>query len=111
MTNYRSLAKQPRRFLALTGYTIKEFEHLLPYFRAEFECYVETHTLAGKERSKRRYSAYKNSPLPTIEDKLLFILVYLKQGVTQEVHGTLISVAVIPQARPPAMIASVLVPA
>lgn len=47
------------------------------------------HTLEGKRRTKRKYSTYKNSPLPTIEDKLLFILVYLKQAATQELHGTL----------------------
>jgi len=31
--------------------------------------------LNGKPRGKRRYTDYKNSPLPTIEDKLLFILI------------------------------------
>jgi len=31
----------------------------------------------GKKRQKRRYVDYANSPLRTIEDKLLFILIYL----------------------------------
>jgi len=87
--SYSELSKQPRRFLALTGHTIEEFQDMLPYFRVEFERYVQMHTLDNKRRTKRKYSTYKNSPLPTIEDKLLFILTYLKQASTQELHGTL----------------------
>ena len=89
MPSYSELSKQPRRFLALTGHTIEEFQDMLPYFRVEFERYVQMHTLDNKRRTKRKYSTYKNSPLPTIEDKLLFILTYLKQASTQELHGTL----------------------
>jgi len=89
MTSYRELSKYPRKFLAMTGYTVKEFLALLPVFQLRFEEYVKTYTLSGKSRIKRRYTTYKNSPLPTIEDKLLFILVYLKQGTTQEMHATL----------------------
>jgi hypothetical protein len=93
VVKYSELARKPRRLVALTGYTVEEFETLLPYFRAEFESYVQTHTLDGKKRTKREYSPYKNSPLPTIEDKLLFILTYLKQASTQELHGTLFGVS------------------
>ena len=32
---------------------------------------------------------YKNSPLPTIEDKLLCILVHMQQNLTQAVQGQL----------------------
>ena len=89
MISYNELSKHSRRFLAMTGYTVEEFQALLPHFQVQFEKHVETHTLDGKSRAKRQYSAYKNSPLPTIEDKLLFILIYLKQGTTQEVHAAL----------------------
>lgn len=92
MTSYNVLSKSPRKFLAMTGYTVEEFQALLPQFRAQFEKYVETETLDGKPRTQRRYSDYKNSPLPTIEDKLLFILIYLKQGATQEMHATLFEI-------------------
>jgi hypothetical protein len=73
----------------MTGYTVEEFEALLPYYRVEFENHVAVYRLDGKKRTKRRYSEYKNSPLPTIEDKLVFILIYLKQGGLQEAHATL----------------------
>lgn len=89
MITYSELSQAPQRFLALTGYTVEEFEALLPYVEGAFEAYVQTHTLDGKERRKRRYSTYQNCPLPTLEDKLVFILVYLKQASTQEVHGLL----------------------
>ncbi|MBU0491614.1 MAG: transposase [Chloroflexi bacterium] len=89
MTSYNELAAQPRKFLAMTGYTIAEFQALLPHFQAQFEQFIKTQTVARKPRTKRKHSAYKNSPLPTIADQLLFILIYLKQGSTQELHGTL----------------------
>lgn len=76
MLRYQEIAKHPRKFLAMTGYTVQEFEALLPHFQAEFENYVAVYRLDGKKRLKRSYSEYKNSALPTIADKLLFILVY-----------------------------------
>ncbi len=89
MVRYHKLSRNPRKFLAMTGYTRQEFQALLPYFRVEFEKHIKAYRLDGKKRQKRRYSAYKNSPLPTIEDKLLFILIYLKQGSLQEAQATL----------------------
>jgi hypothetical protein len=89
MLRYEELKKHPRKFLAMTGYTVAEFEALLPHFQAEFEKHVAIYRLDGKKRSKRSYSAYKNSPLPTVADKLLFILIYLKQGSLQEAQATL----------------------
>jgi hypothetical protein len=89
MLIYSELRQDARRFLALTGYTIQEFEALLPYFQRAFEAYVQTHTLDGKARRQRGYSTYVNCPLPTMEDKLLFILVYLKQASIQQVQGLL----------------------
>ena len=51
--------------------------------------YLRNQTIDGYDRIGRAYSAYRNSPLPTTEDKLLFILVYLKQYPTQTLHGQL----------------------
>jgi len=73
----------------MTGYTVAEFENLLPYFQTEFDQYVAVYCLDGQKRGKRSYVEYKNSPLPTMADKLLFILIYLKQGSIQEEHATL----------------------
>lgn len=89
MMSYHKLARKPRKFLALTGFTVTEFQALLPHFQVEFEKYIAVYRLDGKIRTKRSYTVYKNSPLPTVEDKLLFILIYLKQGSLQEAHASL----------------------
>lgn len=89
MINYSEVSKNSCKFLALTCYTVEEFQALLLHFQVQFDQYVETHRLDGKARTKRRYSHYRNSPLPTLADKLMFILIYLKQGTTQEMHATL----------------------
>jgi hypothetical protein len=88
LMTYRKLARNKQRFVAMTGLTLKEFEALLPSFRTAFAQYVKHYRLDGQPRGKRTYRDYKNSPLPTIEDKLLFILVYLKQAPTQQMQAS-----------------------
>lgn len=89
MTRYETLKDKPQRFVSLTGYTLEEFSALLPSFSKRFLEFVETQTLEGKHRKKRRYTLYKNSCLPTHEDQLLFILIYLRKAMTQDVLGEL----------------------
>ena len=43
----------------------------------------------GKPRTARRFSVYQNCPLPTPEDRLLFILAYVKTYSLQVVQGRL----------------------
>jgi hypothetical protein len=43
----------------------------------------------GKPRTARRFTVDQNCPLPTPEDRLLFILAYLKTYALQVVHGRL----------------------
>ena len=43
----------------------------------------------GQPRTARRYTTYKSCPLPTPEDRLLFILTYLKTYPLQVVQGRL----------------------
>jgi len=87
MLRYVDLVRKPKRFLALTGYTVDEFRALLSFFRVRFQTYVSLFTLEGKPRQNRSYSTYKNSSLPTLEDKLLFILNYMKTYPLQESHA------------------------
>src|SRR5882762_1258951 len=42
-----------------------------------------------KAGARRGFTVYQNCPLPTPEDRLLFILVYLKTSTLQVVHGRL----------------------
>src|SRR5207244_13190845 len=41
----------------------------------------------GKPRTSRRYTTYTNCPLKAHQDRLLFILVYLKTNPLQVAHG------------------------
>ena len=89
MTSYEILKDKPKRFKSLTGYTLEEFSALLPFFSGRFLAFVETRTLDGKLRKKRRYTPYKNGCLPSDADRLVFILMYLRQAGTQDAFGQL----------------------
>ena len=87
MSNYARLSQKSKQFLALTGCTLEEFDALLPVFRNAFLIHMQIYTLEGKKRQKRSYVAYCNCPLPTMADKLLFILMYLRKATTQDIFG------------------------
>ena len=89
MSKYQEYREKPREFLALTGFTRDEFESLLPHFSQSYAEWMTTHRLDGKPRGKRSYVEYRNSPLPTQEEKLFFILAYLKSNNLQTVQGAL----------------------
>ena len=89
MISFQELKDKPDTLLSLTGYTLEEFTELSPYFTKCFLEYVQTHTLAGKPRKKRRYKPYKNSSFDTPEDMLLFILIYLREAPKQVLFGAL----------------------
>jgi hypothetical protein len=62
------------RILDLTSLTVEEFESLVAPFETAFLARMQDWTLEGKPRTGRRYSQYANCPLPSPEDRLLFIL-------------------------------------
>ena len=73
----------------MTSLTVDEFQRLVPPFEAAFEAHMAEWRLDGRPRTARRYTTYTNCPLPTPEDRLLFILVYLKAYPLQVVQGRL----------------------
>lgn len=89
MLRYQDIANKEKDLLAMTGYTKQEFTALLPQFGERYDAYLTSYTIEGYERVGQIPKPYHNSPLPTIEDKLLFILVYLKQNPTQTLQGYL----------------------
>jgi hypothetical protein len=89
MPSYEEVTQRAGSLRAMTGLTPQEFSALLPHFEHAFLAYMEDHTIDGHPRTSRRYSTYDTSPLPTMADKLLFILTYLKQNPIQEVQGQL----------------------
>jgi hypothetical protein len=90
MTNFEEIVCKPKELLAMTGYTVDEFNGLLPAFKqAALEC---AQTLEGKAREKRP-AIYINSPFSGIADQLFFILVYMKQYTTQTMLGQLFGIS------------------
>src|SRR5216684_3084442 len=61
----------------------------VPPFETAFHARMAAWRMDGKPRTARRFTVYKRCPLPTPEDRLLFILVYLKTYALQVVHGRL----------------------
>jgi len=80
---------RPTEFLDFTSLTLDEFQLLVPPFEAAFHAHLAAWRLDGKPRTTRRFTVYKNCPLPTPEDRLFFILVYLKTYALQVVQGRL----------------------
>jgi hypothetical protein len=76
-------------FLDFTSVTLDEFQQLVPSFEAAFQARMATWRMDGKPRTVRRFTVYKNCPLPTPEDRLFFILTYLKTYALQVVQGRL----------------------
>jgi Helix-turn-helix of DDE superfamily endonuclease len=89
MPRYDEVTQRAGSLRAMTGLTEHEFTALLPHFEQALVAYLRDRTIDGQPRTSRRYSAYDNCPLPTIADKLLFILTYVKQNPIQEVQGQL----------------------
>ena len=76
-------------FLDVTSLTLDEFQQLVPPCEAAFQAHMAAWRLDGKPRTARQFSMYKNCPLPTHEDRLLFILAYVKTYALQVVQGRL----------------------
>ena len=86
---FTDVQARPTEFLDFTSLTLEEFQTLVPPFEAAFQAHMAAWRLDGKPRTARRFMVYKNCPLPTPEDRLFFILVYLKTYALQVVHGRL----------------------
>src|SRR5512133_3354135 len=88
---FTDVQTRPTEFLDFTSLTLAEFQQLVEPFEAAFQAHLATWRLNGKPRTARRFTVYKNCPLSTPEDRLFFILTYLKTYALQVVHGRLFS--------------------
>ena len=86
---FTDLQTRPMEFLDFTSVPLEEFQHLVPPFEAAFQAHMAAWRLDGKPRTARRFTVYQNCPLPTPEDRLLFILAYVKTYSLQVVQGRL----------------------
>jgi hypothetical protein len=86
---FADIQSRPTEVLDLTSLTLDEFQRLVPSFEAAFQAPMAAWRLDGQPRTARRYTTYQNCPLPTPEDRLLCILVYLQTYPLQVVQGRL----------------------
>src|SRR5713226_2752757 len=86
---FADLQSRPTEFLDFTSLTLDEFQQLVPPFEDAFQTPMAAWRLDGKPRTARQFSVYKNCPLPTPEDRLFFLLTYLKTYSLQVVQGRL----------------------
>jgi Helix-turn-helix of DDE superfamily endonuclease len=86
---FSDLQTHPTDVLDLTSLTVDEFQPLVPPFEAAFQAHMAAWRLDGQPRTARQFSVYKNCPLPTPEDRLFFLLTYLKTYALQVVQGRL----------------------
>ncbi len=86
---FADVQSRPTELLDFTSLTLEEFQLLLPPFEAAFQAHMATWRFDGTPRTARRFTVYKNCPLPLPEDRLFFLLTYLKTYTLQVVHGRL----------------------
>jgi hypothetical protein len=88
MLTYETLKTKPKELVALTGLARREFEELLPVFAQALHLAEEQAQPALRKRQRAPGGGRKLS-LRTVEDKLLFALVYTKTYPLQVVQGQL----------------------
>src|SRR5712691_11073898 len=86
---FADVQSRPTEFLDFTSLTLEEFQQLVPPFEAAFHAHMAAWRLDGQPRTARRFTVYQNCPLPTPEDRLFFLLTYLKTYALQVVQGRL----------------------
>jgi hypothetical protein len=84
MIRYEEAQNNPRRLLGLTSLLPPEFEYLLSHFSPLCEHYFRYHTYTGKKREIPKFKPQSDEKLPQSSDKLLFLLIYMKNNCLQE---------------------------
>jgi len=89
MIRYATEHDKSNRIRDLTSLTTAQFTQLVGPFETAFVRHMDAWTMEGLPRTGRRYRQYATCPLPTPEDRLLFILCYLKVAALQVAHAAL----------------------
>jgi hypothetical protein len=93
MLRYEDIKNNERRLQSLTSLRRGEFEYLLSFFSPLCARYFRYHTYEGKRRKMPRHKPQADEKLPTCQDKLFFLLVYLKANPLQEFQAALFDVS------------------
>lgn len=90
MLSYQNLVKHPSHLHRLTGLSIAEFEQLLDKFGSAWNMYVLD--LGKDPKRKRKFGGGRHATLLLLEDKLLFILVYVRMYPLLFLQGVLFDI-------------------
>lgn len=90
--HYTDILANPSRVIAMTGLTPEEFSLLSRQVENHWQRRMQRITLENKPRN-RSYKPRKNSVLPSADDRLLFVLSYMKLNPLQEAHGAVFGVS------------------
>jgi Helix-turn-helix of DDE superfamily endonuclease/DDE superfamily endonuclease len=88
MLTYDTLKTKPKELVALTGLARREFEELLPVFAQALQA-TEDQARPARRQRQRAPGGGRKPGLQSVEDKLLFALVYTKTYPLQVVQGQL----------------------
>ena len=83
--SYHQVQEHPKLVLAMTSLTQAEFHQLLPHFQYAWDQHVQQHYVDRDDRQRQYGAGRSESTLVNIEDKLLFILYYVKVYPLQEI--------------------------
>ena len=84
MMNFETISRHPRVFQQLTGLTLAAFEPLLDAFRRAYHDERQQRDHARPIPRRRRHGGGRKGALPTLADKLVFLLFYFRHYPTQE---------------------------
>ena len=83
--SYPQVQEYPQLLLTMTSLTHTEFQQLLLHFQYAWDQYVQQHYIDRDDRQRRYGAGRSETTLVIIEDKLLFILYYVKVYPLQEI--------------------------
>ena len=87
MIEFQLLKKNLAALQCFTGLNLAAFYELLPSFGEAYDADLDRRDKAREKKRQRERGGGRNGALPSLEDKLLFILFYFKIYPVQEVQG------------------------
>jgi hypothetical protein len=87
LIKFQLLKENKAAFQCFTGLNLAAFYELLPAFERAYEADLDKRDKARARKRLRKRGGGRNGALPSLEDKLLFILFYFKVYPVQEVQG------------------------
>lgn len=93
MITYERLAKKPRLFQNFTGLRLEAFAHMLPSFGDCYEADLDERDEARETARRRGRGGGRISAIPSMADKLVFILFYFRHYPMQSLQGFLFNMS------------------